>query len=51
MDKIVAVVLLCIFSPLLISIVVFMKLEGLFFPEARGAILVSEPRISEGKVF
>ena len=50
-DKIFAVCLLCIFAPLLILIAILIKLEGLFFPEARGPILVSEPRISQGEVF
>jgi lipopolysaccharide/colanic/teichoic acid biosynthesis glycosyltransferase len=50
-DKIFAVVLLCIFAPLLISIAILIKLEGLLFPGARGPILVSEPRISQGRVF
>lgn len=51
MDKIFAALFLCILSPLFVLIAVSIKLEGLFFPEARGPVLVSEPRISEGREF
>lgn len=50
-DKIFALCLLCLFAPLLILIAILIKLEGLFFPESKGPVLVSEPRISEGKMF
>jgi len=50
-DKVLALVLLWFFSPLLVVIIIGIKLEGLIFKEARGPVLVSEPRISEGKEF
>lgn len=50
-DRFFALGLLLICSPLLLLIIVLIKLEGVFFPEARGPVLVSEPRVSNGKVF
>jgi lipopolysaccharide/colanic/teichoic acid biosynthesis glycosyltransferase len=50
-DRLLALWLLCVFSPLYILIAVAIKLEGLFFPASRGSVLVSETRISRGKEF
>ena len=50
-DRLFALGLLLIFSPLLLVIIISLKLEAIFFPEARSPVFVSELRVSKGKVF
>jgi len=50
-DRILAFAVICLSSPILILIATLIKVEGLFFSWARGPVLVSNLRVSEGKPF
>ncbi len=50
-DKILILPLLILFSPLMLLIAIGIRLEGLWDKEARGPVLYSETRMSQGKPF
>ena len=50
-DRLLALGLLLVFSPLYLLIAAFIKLEGLLDPAARGPVFYCQVRISEGREF
>ena len=51
LDRLTACFLLALLSPIFLLIILWVKLDGLFFPEDSGSVFYLEPRISAGKVF
>jgi lipopolysaccharide/colanic/teichoic acid biosynthesis glycosyltransferase len=50
-DIVFALMALLLISPVIIFIAILIKLEGLFYPDARGPIFRHETRISQGRSF
>jgi lipopolysaccharide/colanic/teichoic acid biosynthesis glycosyltransferase len=50
-DKVVAVLTVALFSPLLVLIPLAIKINGWLHPDDRGAVFYKEPRVSQDRVF
>ncbi len=50
-NKVVAALALLLLSPIFLAVVLAMRLESLLRPRARGPVLVTDERISEGRPF
>ena len=51
LDRILAVVLLVVVSPLFLLVMWAIILDGFLYPENKGSIFYTEPRITQGRVF